>query len=314
MSESFRAGFLHPRYFGTWTLLGVLAITYLLPRRAAMAIGAAIGRQFYRRNRKRRDIARINIGMCFPDLEPRQRERMVLEHFEFYGRNVVDFGLVWWASRESMERWIEFRGVERLDAANRAGRGVILVTPHAVGMDIGGVSLGHRYENPMSMMKRAPDPFLNWLLQRGRERSGGHILLREEGLRPLVRGLRAGAVCYFIPDEDFGPEQSVFAPFFGVSTATLPVVGRLVRLTGAAVLPMVTWLDPASGMYHVEVGEALDGLGGDDVADATLVNAALERCVRRAPAQYMWTLKWFKTRPDGAPSPYDVDDSAGGRA
>ncbi len=305
MAERFAIDFLHPRHAGTWLLLVLIGATFLMPRRAALGLGAALGRLFHRRNPKRRAIARINVDFCFPELDEAARDALVLEHFEHYGRNVVDFGLAWWGSPARLERWVRMKGVEALDAAHREGRAVILITPHAVGMDLGGIVLSRRHPT-VSMMKRAPDALLNWMLRRGRERMGATMVMRDEGLRPLVRAIRAGRQCYFIPDEDFGPEHSVFAPFFGVPTATLTSVARLARITGALVFPVITWLDPASGRYTVEIGASLDDFpAGDEIADAARVNTALEERVRLAPAQYMWTLRWFRTRPGGAPSPYE---------
>lgn len=305
MAEPFRAEFLRPTYFGTWLLLGVIGLTYFIPRRAALGLGRAIGRLFYKRNAKRREIARINIGFCFPEFSEAEREALVREHFEFYGRNVVDFGLAWWGSPRRLRRWVHFRGVEALDALHREGRRVILITPHAVGMDLGGILLSARHPT-VSMMKAAPDSLLNWILLRGRQRMGSIMIMRDDGLRPLVSAIRKGRQCYFIPDEDFGPEHSVFAPFFGVETATLTSVGRLARITGAVVLPVITWLDVDSGRYTIDIGGALAEFpSGDAERDAAAVNAALEERIRLAPAQYMWTLRWFKTRPGGEPSPYE---------
>jgi Kdo2-lipid IVA lauroyltransferase/acyltransferase len=305
MAEPFRARFLRPAFLGTWLMLGLIGVTFLLPRRAALKLGGAIGGLFYRHNAKRREIARINIRFCFPELGKAAQEELVREHFRCYGINVVDFGLAWWGSSRRVSRWVRFRGVEAIDAAHGAGHPVILITPHAIGMDLGGILLSSRYPT-VSMMKRAPDELLNWMLRRGRERKGALMIMRDEGLRPLVRGIRQGRQCYFIPDEDFGPEHSVFAPFFGVPTATLTSVARLARITGAQVFAVITWLDPHTGRYTVDVGPALEGFPvGDAEHDAARVNAALEDRIRIAPAQYMWTLRWFKTRPGGEPSPYD---------
>jgi lauroyl/myristoyl acyltransferase len=49
----------------------------------------------------------------------------------------------------------------------------------------------------------------------------------------------------------------------------------------------------------------LDVPSGDAVTDALRMNAVLERAIRDMPEQYMWTYKRFKTRPDGARSPYE---------
>ncbi|HID96680.1 MAG TPA: lipid A biosynthesis acyltransferase, partial [Thermodesulfobacteriaceae bacterium] len=70
------------------------------------------------------------------------------------------------------------------------------------------------------------------------------------------------------------------------------------------VLPMFT-RRLNTGHYEVEIHPALDGFPtGDDMNDASRVNEVFEAGIRLVPEQYLWTLQWFKNRPDSAPSPY----------
>lgn len=294
---------LRPKHWGTWCIVAVVLILSVLPRRLALKLGDYVGSQFYRRNAKRREVARINVAMCFPQMPERDRERLVEEHFKLYGKAIVDLGFCWWGARRNIQRWITFRGLDDCLKMTEGGQNVILFTPHVVSLDFGGIGIS-LHKSGVSMMKRPPDPLLSWLMWRGRSRFGGRILMRDQGLRPFVRGVREGRIGYFMPDEDFGPDQSVFAPFFGIPTATLPVLGTLAKLSNAVAVPAFTRLLD-SGHYEVIIGEPLQSFPtGDDVEDATRMNAALESLIRSSPGQYMWTLKWFKTRPGNAPAPY----------
>lgn len=119
----------------------------------------------------------------------------------------------------------------------------------------------------------------------------------------MLRGLAQGLVFYYLPDEDLGPRHSVFAPFFGIPAATLPTLGRLASAAEAAVIPCYTRLVP--GGYEVRLDPPLaDFPTGDPVADATRMNAEIERALRTMPEQYLWTFKLFKTRPPGETHPY----------
>ena len=131
--------------------------------------------------------------------------------------------------------------------------------------------------------------------------------MRDQGLRPLVRSMRAGRACFYIPDEDFGDAKyTVFAPFFGVQTSTLTMASRLARITGALVVPSATRLDSKTGRYVMTIGDPLENFPGSvEQADATALNQAMEALIRQVPDQYMWTFRWFRTQPDGQPSPYD---------
>jgi KDO2-lipid IV(A) lauroyltransferase len=124
-------------------------------------------------------------------------------------------------------------------------------------------------------------------------------------LRLALRSLDEGMIFHYSPDEDLGPRHSVFAPFFGVATATLPTLGRLAERARADVIPCFTRLLPRARGYEVVLHPPLSNFPSHDrVADAARMNAAIEAGVREMPEQYMWTFKLFKTRPDGAPSPY----------
>jgi len=310
----FRVAFLGPKFWPTWARLLGLRLTLLLPRPWVMAAGGCLGDFLRRRNAKRRRIAEVNLRLCFPALTKAEREALLREHFRQYGRGVLDMALVLWGSRARVDRWCALPRREELRRWMRRGP-VIVVAYHQTTLDLGG-GIVARAHPCVSMMKRDRNPLVTWQLWRGREhldRANIRVLMRDQGLRPLLRELRAGRLCFFIPDEDFGlSRHSVLAPFFGQPRATLTVVGRLARLTGATVLPSATVLDAQSGRYEMILGDALQDFPGDDAAaDAAKLNLAMEALIRRAPASYMWTFRWFKTRADGAPNPYKTPGGDG---
>ncbi len=300
----FSWAFLHPKYIGTWLIVGLVAIGFMLPNRWRYGLGGWLGIRFHNMNAKRRAIARTNIDMCFRDLSESEREEMVREHFRSFGRSVLDLGLIWWASEKRLESLISINGLERLRERIDRGESVLIITPHAAGLDLGGIMVSH-YVPCVSMMKALPNPIIDWLITSGRRRFNADIWLRDAGLRPLIKSLRSNRVVFYMPDEDFGTRNSVFAPFFGVPTSTLTTVGRMAKIAGVDVIPCFARIRPDGKGYTVDVDPPLANFpSGDDVADTTAMNAALERGISRAPAQYMWTLRWFKTRPDGEASPY----------
>jgi len=300
----FEMGYLAPKYWFDWILIGSLGLCVLLPRRLALWIGARLGDSFYRLNPKRRRIADINFKLCFPDLSASDRANLVRRHFRVYGQSVIDLGLIRWASEARLRRLVHVRGEQAFVKLLEHGDPVMLITPHAVGMDFGGVMLS-RVRPTISMMKPLNSPLLDWFIARCRTRYGATLILRDQGLRLLIQGLKQGQLCYHMPDEDFGAKHSVFVSFFGVPAATITTVGRMAAITGAKVVPCFTRLVEDNGDYEVVVQPALSNFPtGDRVVDAKRMNEALEELIKIAPEQYMWTLRWFKTRPDGAPAPY----------
>ena len=303
----FMAGFLAPKYWPTWGWLLLLRVLMICPRRWLMAVGAKLGRVIGARNAKRRKIAAINLALCFPDWSAARRAQLLNEHFQHYGRALLDVSMGLWSNRARRNRWCVLKRRDWLVRTSKRRR-VIIVAYHMTALDVSGCIAGDAH--PMvSMMNRAVNPLLTWQLWKGRSharRGNTRVVMREQGLLPLVRAMRAGRNCFLVPDEDFGVgKHGVFAPFFGASKATLTVVARLAKMTDALVVPSTTRLDETTGRYEMTLGEPLaDFPSGDAAADARAVNRAMQELIRQHPAQYMWTFRWFETRPFGAPNPY----------
>jgi KDO2-lipid IV(A) lauroyltransferase len=97
---------------------------------------------------------------------------------------------------------------------------------------------------------------------------------------------------------NFGPSESIFVPFYGVSAATVPSLSRFATLGKARVVPVVTRLTDEG--YEVEIQPAWSDFPTQDVqADTALMNARLQDWINTMPSQYYWVHKRFKTRPEG---------------
>ena len=293
-----------PEWWPSWLLLALLRLVALLPLRASRVLGAALGLLIYALNAKRRHIARVNLGLCFPEKSERTHARLLRRHFMVKGQSYVDLGFLTWASERRVRHHTQFRGLEQLRAAQERGKNVILLAPHCLGMNFAASALACQCAE-FSMMKIQRNPVVNWLLNKSRMRFGLKLVARTQGLRPVVRALKEGLAFYYLPDEDFGPRHSVFVPFFGVPTATLTTLGRLADLTNAVVIPCFVRLLSRGRGYEVTLKPALaDFPKRETQADAACMNHALEDGIRASPEQYMWTFKLFKTRPHGTPPPY----------
>ena len=300
-----------PRNWPKWLMVALLYTCIWLPRRVSYTLGSALGSLMYALNAKRRRVARINLKLCFPELGKIERQRMLRRHFFAMGRSYLDLGLLAWAPKKRLAAMVRVVGAEHLDEFANRKQGVILVAPHCVGMNVASVALG-KYDRIFSMAKSQRNALIDWLLNKGRTRFGAAILMRQAGLRAVIRCLNAGMIFYYLPDEDFGPKNSVFAPFFGVQTATLTTVGRLAKLGHAVVIPCFSRLLPRGKGYEVTFGAPLENFPSASAeADAARINQVFERAIRTMPEQYLWTFKIFKTRPPGERDPYA---SSGARA
>ena len=250
----------------------------------------------------RRRITLVNLRLCFPELSDAERAALGRRTFSNLARALIDHGVLARADRAAFERFVRIEGAQHLtDPANRP---LILVAPHFVGLDAGGLAV-NTLARGVSIYARSRNPeWDRWLLEI-RNRFNAPLLIQREGfdLRAAVRALKDGLPFYYLPDQDPGGRNGIFVPFFGIATATLPMVPRLAKMAGAKVSLCVTEMTADGYVFHIEPPLA-DYPSGDVEADTARMNAEIERWARRLPDQYLWTHKRFKTRPAGEASPY----------
>jgi len=275
-----------------------------LPLAVLARFGSVLGAALHLAGRERRKVCATNLARCLPELSAAEREDLCARHFGIIGRAVVERGLLWWGSRERIMRTIRIEGVEHLGRLR--GQPVILFAPHFLGLDAGFTRLACEFDLAAIYANQKSIP-MNAMLLKGRTRFGHQKMFsRQEGVRAALSVLRKGTPLYYLPDQDYGPRDAVFAPFFGVPAATITGLSRLARLGGATVLPCVTRMLPGGQGYVVRIYPPWrDFPGQDDSVDARRMNAFIEDRVRECPEQYNWAHKRFKTRPPGEPRFYD---------
>ena len=295
----FSRAFLKPVYWTSWLYVLMLFILFLLPDRLVDWMARHLGDLARVINKKRRRIAEINIQLSFPELDEEKKAAMLKNHFRAQMRSVLHYGLIWWASEKKLRNKIILQGQQHIEASLNKGRSVIVMTSHSVGLEMAVSAITMRYpiSGPFKILK---NPVTNWLVAKGRTRFGTIIYSREAGLRPIIKDVQAGQLMFYLPDEDLGKDRSIFVPMFNVQKATVPVLGRLAKNCNADVLPCISCYDEASAKYIVHILPPLDDYPkGNDEQDATRMNQAIEDTVRICPDQYFWTLKLFRTRPEG---------------
>jgi KDO2-lipid IV(A) lauroyltransferase len=283
----------------------LLWLLHGLPLPLLAAIGRGLGWALFRVAGRRRRIVEINLSLCFPELDDTQRRRLAQAHFQVLARSMLERGMLWWSRPERLQRLIRVEGADTIRELLDAGRPIMLLAPHFVGLDAGGVGIAMRFDCASLYAEQSSKVF-NRLLYQGRKRFGDQLLLsRDENLRTIVRAMKAGRPFYYLPDINFRTRDSIFVPFFGIPAATVSGLSRLAKLTGAAVVPCATRMLPGGQGYVVEVGQAWDNYPTDDVeADTRRMNAWIEEAVRTMPEQYYWVHRRFKTRPAGEPPLY----------
>ena len=286
------------------TRFAILALRLLarLPLSIALPFGRRLGRWLLPIAGYRRRVAEVNLKLCFPALSDDQRTELLKRNFEALGLSIVEMALAWCAPREKIAALAHFEGLEHLQAAQSAGRGVILLSFHFTHLEMGARLIAEAAPvHPM--YRRNRNPLIDDFIRQARARHMAEPIERE-AMRDLVRTLKRGGTVWYAPDQSYNLRHSVFVPFFGVSTSTITTTSRLARSGNALVIPYLPIRRP-DGRFRLRLLPPLEGFPcGDDTEDSARINALLESVVREHPEQYLWIHRRFKSRPEGEPPVY----------
>lgn len=272
-----------------------------LPLSVAQAIGTMLGvAALHIPNSLQRPL-KTNIDLCFPQWTPAQRARLYRQSFIELGRSVAESGALWlWSGEQLLHLVRQVDGEHYLEQGFAGGKGVILALPHLGAWEIMGVYCSRKY--PMTSLYRPLRmAALNPFIKQARERFGATLVpTNGRGIRALYKALSNNELVAILPDQDPGREGSVFAPFCGIAASTMTLLPKLAAKSGAAVVFGYAERLPGAAGYHIRFSPQPGPLPVDDVVQsATVINQGVEHCMRQTPAQYQWSYKRFKTRPDG---------------
>ena len=283
-------------------VIALMRVVARLPLAWVRALGWALGWLLYGLIPSRKKIALTNLKLCFPEMPEQERRELVQQVFVCFAQSWLDRGWLWHASPDVIRQRLKLTGdVQQLDG----NAPTLIFAPHFVGLDAGATALSLMVPRQFTtIFTRQSNPVMDAWIAQGRRRFGNARLFdRSQGVKAIIASLRVGEPLYLLPDMDFGAEDCVFVPFYGVLAATIPSLARFARLGRAKVVPVVTRMTRDG--YDVCVESAWADFPGDDgVADTARMNAWLQQCINTMPEQYFWVHKRFKTRPPGEPSVY----------
>lgn len=268
-----------------------------LPIRVQWWLGKLAGLLAWRLAGSRRHITEVNISLCFPELTAARQAELVRKSFIANGIGLMELGLAWFRNPARLTSITTVHGLEHFEQALARGKGVLLLGGHYSTLDLGG-SLVTEYINADVMQRDHNNPLMNAVMTRARERRYGTVLGARD-LRGLFRSLKNNHAVWYATDQDYGRKDIVFAPFFNIPAGTITATSRIAERSGCAVVPFSHVRRDDRPGYDIFFHPPLENFpSGDDLQDATLINSTIEREIRRAPDQYLWMHRRFKTRPD----------------
>ena len=269
-----------------------------LPVPLGLAIGRRLGDLAWVALPRRRTVALENLARAFGNAGPQgELHRLGRRSFEHLGMNIVEGCMFFFRPTSVLLSRVEVHGLANLRAAAAEEKGVLVLTAHYGNWEL--LAASHvLIDIPLSVVVRPlDDPLMDRLVERFRQRSGVELIDKRRGLRDILDALRHGRMVGILLDQNASRAEGVFAPFFGAPASTSKALAVISLRSRAPVVP--TFIRRGRGGRHrVEIEPALPVPSDGDVAGYTeAFNRAIEAAVRRAPEQWFWLHKRWKTEP-----------------
>lgn len=277
----------------------LLRLFALMPLPWNHAAGAGLGRLFARYSHELRHVTDVNLGVCFPNLSDTDRAQRARDCLIETGKSMTELGPLWlWEPKRVLRLVREISGEEALRDALALGHGAIMASPHLGAWELMGLYLAAKYG--ITSMYRPPRiADLDETMRRARSRTGATLVPTDaSGVRALLQALKRGGLVGVLPDQDPGAGGGEFSPFCGVPANTMTLLSRLAQRSGAPVIFCYAERLARGTGFHLRFEAAPKAVSaGDLAASLAAVNATVEALIRRAPEQYQWSYRRFRTRP-----------------
>lgn len=292
-----------------WLVVGVARALGRMPRFAARLIAAGIASGVYACMRRLRRVGMRNLELALPALSSKTRKTILRGVYRSLGWQLVEFCRMPRYTPENTRHWLRTEGLEHYLAAQARGKGVLIVTGHLGAWELSSFyhsMMGH----PMGMViRRLDNRRLDAYVNRIRCLHGNFVLHKDDFGRGLLTAMRQGGTVGILMDTNMTPPQGVFVDFFGIPACTATGLAHVARKTGAAVLPGFMLWEPAEKKYVLHFGPEIEMPHSEDVAADILegtqrCTSEIEAWIRRAPDQWLWIHRRWKTRPAGEPKLY----------
>ncbi len=254
---------------------------------------------------KTQNIARRNIELAFPELSKTEQTELLHKTLHHNAATIFELSFMWLNSYEKILKSVtDISLPPEFIEDQKNFEQMIFITPHFGSWELSGLYASSLY--PLATLYRPSRLYIDPLIIEGRAKNGATLVsTTTQGIRDMMKAMKNGRSVGILPDQDPGKGEGVFAPFFGIETNTIALVSRLANRFKIPTYIVASKRDLKTGTFTIELIKIDDALQSNDTLESiTALNKAIETEIRKAPEQYLWTYKRFKTAPEGEPDRY----------
>ena len=232
--------YLKPKNWFVLLLLMMARLIAFFPIKIIQSLGKSIGMLLYCIPSNRKDIAKKNIQLCFPDLNNEEQSKLVKDHFISLGIGFFEVCIARWKSDQNLAKVTQIEGLDILQKAVMKDSGVVLLSAHFTMLEISAF-IGREIIAPgmpemVGMYRVGSNPIINRFFRNARLKSVDSLVTKFE-VKDLIKALKAKKIVWYASDQNFIGKNSVNVSFFGQDAPTTTAICRFVEMTGCTVLP-----------------------------------------------------------------------------
>ncbi len=288
----------HILFAGTVYLLGLPLA--LMPLRPALRFGATLGRIGFSLWRSRARVAVENIRLVQSKgyLKGRSPEDIARETFENLGRSFVEVVKIYYGLGDPIVNAVEVQGIEHYQKVRQSGRAVIFITGHCGNWELLALALARSTDRIYVMARRQNNPYIDAMIVRARTRYGNTVIYKKDGLRKVLRALRAGDNIGILMDQAVVPSEGLPVEFLGHDAWTLKSPVVLAKKTGAALLPVFIRRQATGHLITIFPEVSLVKENSEEALrqDLRKLNAIIEEYILQNPSEWLWIHRRWKER------------------
>jgi KDO2-lipid IV(A) lauroyltransferase len=279
----------------------ILFVFRLIPLRLRRKFFTSAFRLFYLASSKHRLIALYNLTRAFPEKNMGDIIRIAKGVYRHFGIVVAEFFEIPSVTKENLNKWVEFEGLEIYRKAIAQNKGVLSVIAHFGNWELMTKVFPMVAQRINIIYRPMDNPILDDLMAWMRTLGGNALIAKEGAAKKIIRLLRHNEFIGILGDQNVAVNEGVFVDFFGHPACTSVGTAVFAMNSGAPVLPMFMPRMP-NGKYRFIIKPPIEiSITGDDEADI-LVNTqrcarAVEDIIRRYPDQWLWLHQRWKTKP-----------------
>ncbi len=242
-------------------------------------------------------LAYKNISKALPELNEKQKEKIIDDMWDNLGRIVGEFGHIGACKMEDIETMLEIsqESRENIRILKESGKGGIIFGAHTGNWEVGPKAFLKNGLKVSTVYRPLNNPYVEKMT--ANLRGVAMIEKSTSGSRKIIEEIKKGSFVIILADQKVSEGESV--KFFHDEAITTTSIARIALKYDVPLIPARSIRLGKKFRFCVEVEKSLAFQKSDDINSDVLqltrkVNIKLEEWIKQYPAQWFWVHNRWK--------------------